>query len=154
MHQQMYKMYAARWDYTIFAAFVDFLTAKLRYTGLCPWATAGGSTAAMPADGQQALCAYSCCKATNNRHWRRDATAGTSAVALLTLSAVAIAVSVAVCRSKLQQLATADTLVTPDTVYKMYGVTQQQSCVQRQLITNYSQNIVNNAIHTTSTKCQ
>ena len=58
-----------------------------------------------------------------------DATAGTSAVALLTLSAVAIAVSVAVCRSKLQQLATADTLVTPDTVYKMYGVTQQQSCV-------------------------
>ena len=29
----------------------------------------------------------------------------------------------------LQQLATADTLVTPDTVYKMYGVTQQQSCV-------------------------
>ena len=39
-----------------------------------------------------------------------------------------LAVSVAVC-SALQQLATADTLVTPDTVYKMYGVTQQQSCV-------------------------
>ena len=31
----------------------------------------------------------------------------------------------------------ANTLVTPDTVYKMYGVTQQQSCVQRQLLQLY-----------------
>ena len=58
----MYKMYAARWDYTIFAAFVDFLLVHWlqRYSGKqgtaaisCPWWVTGGDAAI--AHGQQRL---------------------------------------------------------------------------------------------------
>ena len=67
----------------------------------------------------------------NGRYWTTSGPTGRSAPLMAALAAgpLAIAVRYAVCGSSRQQLATADTLVTPDTVYKMYGVTQQQSCV-------------------------